>query len=1170
MHLRLFRLLSVLLASLSVLASVAQEPLGELVSSVSTGKPVDKDRQADNSRIYLKDQGAIWVSRDITRFAPVLDVTVTDAIEVIGNQLKSPISFNIRTNYAYYVEQYKLEIFRRGDRYYSQPLKVIAGETLGSNVSLSWDGVPEDGSNWKPRPGDQLLFRLTVKDKDGNIDASSTGVTEFYQGTREAKMERLANKEGITFGKATLMRHNIPTSAGMAKFIGSGLFDVQKVKVGDDEYVVNRGKLYGEKYLPTGAYDFPVTITYKDKSTENFTLYARIPDNYFAQTGLIDLYVGKNFVGGTESVLDNNFQYQGDIYNQGRIAYFGEAKLGDKWRLTAHVDTWEDEIKNMFKHPFESRERSVFDILEDDDPELYYGSYGDNSNIYNEVFTKGKVFLAAEYDKSMMIWGNYNTGFTGTETASYNRSLYGFRGDFRTRTTTEWGDDVFAFTGFTAEADTAYAHDELMGTGTSVYFLRNGEVVPGSDKVYLRQIDVQTHQIVSQITLKQGADYDIDPYQGRIILNQPLASRALLSNQPLINNNLGGEVYNYLAVDYEYVPRTGEKLDNMTYGARAKGFITKHLGLGATYVKEDKHAQSYELTGGDITLRFTEGSFIKAEYATSEGTQVDRNLVSTDGGLTFNQADTIADKRDGNMVLVNSVINLYDLMPSVLGVVGNDLGLWYKEKDAGFSYASQFDDLEQKNYGGQLRLQFADRVQFVTRYKDTDEKKPTGKQVTQTEETEVELGWLITNHVKVAVAGEKIKELDAQKLSSDADLAGLRLDYIYDQANNIYLKGQKTVNSSDNYRENDSVTFGWQTRLLRTLNLAGDYTSGDRGETSQLTLGYDRTNTHNTYVTWLNNDFEDKNNLVFGQKGKLTDNLSAFQENQFVAENNGKGRVDSFGFNYKVNNILQSGVSFQQGFIDKDDESRTKRTAGSVYWVFDNDRLYFTNKLEARYDKNPDEIEQYVTINRYIQQLTLAYTLYGKFNYTQSKNKTQETLLQRFIEGSAGLAYRPVYNDRWNTLGRYTYLRDIDRRERTPDPKNEKAHIFEAETIYDLNEHIDLGAKAAWKKTQQTFYRADFDGNLSNSLPIQNDIYLLAVNAAYAVMNNWEVLGEYHWKADRNTDDVHQGALVSLNKQIGRNLKLGIGYNFSDFHDDLVHKDDYEAHGFFINMLGTF
>ncbi|MCY4046173.1 MAG: hypothetical protein OXE99_14010, partial [Cellvibrionales bacterium] len=441
-------------------------------------------------------------------------------------------------------------------------------------------------------------------------------------------------------------------------------------------------------------------------------------------------------------------------------------------------------------------------------------------------------------------------------------------------------------------------------------------------------------------------------------------------------------------------------------------------------------------------------------------------------------------------------------------------------------------------------------------------------QVTDTEETEVELGWLITDHVKVSVAGERIKELNRQKIMSDANLAGLRLDYIHNSANNFYIKGQKTVDSSDNYRDNDSVTVGLQTRLLRNLSLAGDYTSGDRGETTQMTLGYDRTNTHNTYVTWLTNDYEDKNNLVFGQKGNLTDNLSAFQENQFVAENNGKGRIDSFGFNYKINDVLQSGVSFQQGKIDNSALDETvKRTAGSMYWVFDNDRVFVTNKFEVRYDRGKEDTEQYVTINRYMQQLTLAHTLYGKFNYTITNNKATDKTIQRFIEGTAGIAYRPVYHDRLNLLGRYTYLVDFDRRLGVDpaDRSNEKAHIFETESIYDLNQYVDIGAKAAWKKTDETFVRAD-----NSRLPLENDIYLLALSSSYHLMNSWDVMGEYHWKADRNSDDVLQGALVSVNKLIGKNLKLGIGYNFSDFTDDLVHKDNYEAHGFFINMLGTF
>ena len=69
-------------------------------------------------------------------------------------------------------------------------------------------------------------------------------------------------------------------------------------------------------------------------------------------------------------------------------------------------------------------------------------------------------------------------------------------------------------------------------------------------------------------------------------------------------------------------------------------------------------------------------------------------------------------------------------------------------------------------------------------------------------------------------------------------------------------------------------------------------------------------------------------------------------------------------------------------------------------------------------------------------------------------------------------------------------------------------------------------------------------------------------------MKDWDVTGEYHWKQDDSLDNLEQGALVSVNKQLSDNFKVGIGYNFSSFEDDLVHEDDYDAQGVFINLIG--
>ncbi len=49
---------------------------------------------------------------------------------------------------------------------------------------------------------------------------------------------------------------------------------------------------------------------------------------------------------------------------------------------------------------------------------------------------------------------------------------------------------------------------------------------------------------------------------------------------------------------------------------------------------------------------------------------------------------------------------------------------------------------------------------------------------------------------------------------------------------------------------------------------------------------------------------------------------------------------------------------------------------------------------------------------------------------------------------------------------------------------------------------------------------------------------------------------------------VEDGALVSFNKYVSDNFKIGVGYNFSRFDDNLTNDDDYDAQGLFINLIG--
>ncbi len=102
-----------------------------------------------------------------------------------------------------------------------------------------------------------------------------------------------------------------------------------------------------------------------------------------------------------------------------------------------------------------------------------------------------------------------------------------------------------------------------------------------------------------------------------------------------------------------YVPQGSDSLDAISYGGRAKGWINDYIGVESLMQPKEKDNQDYESYGTDLTLRVTEGTYIKAEFAHSEGTQTESNFVS-DGGLTFTIGDALKERR-GDSIQVTAV-----------------------------------------------------------------------------------------------------------------------------------------------------------------------------------------------------------------------------------------------------------------------------------------------------------------------------------------------------------------------------------------------------------------------------------------------------------------------------------------------------------------------------------
>jgi hypothetical protein len=55
----------------------------------------------------------------------------------------------------------------------------------------------------------------------------------------------------------------------------------------------------------------------------------------------------------------------------------------------------------------------------------------------------------------------------------------------------------------------------------------------------------------------------------------------------------------------------------------------------------------------------------------------------------------------------------------------------------------------------------------------------------------------------------------------------------------------------------------------------------------------------------------------------------------------------------------------------------------------------------------------------------------------------------------------------------------------------------------------------------------------------------------------------------RETDDHRTGVLLGAYRHIGDKLKIGAGYNFTDYSDNLTDVS-YRSRGFFINTIAKF
>ena len=125
----------------------------------------------------------------------------------------------------------------------------------------------------------------------------------------------------------------------------------------------------------------------------------------------------------------------------------------------------------------------------------------------------------------------------------------------------------------------------------------------------------------------------------------------------------------------------------------------------------------------------------------------------------------------------------------------------------------------------------------------------------------------------------------------------------------------------------------------------------------------------------------------------------------------------------------------------------------------------------------------------------------------------------------------------------------------------QKSHVAALDLTYDLTDRWSMGGKYAYRLGQLSLDRENeqfFDNRAQ--------LYILRTDLQFA--DDWEGLLEGRVLDMTDLNEQRSGALVALYRYVGKHMKVGLGYNFTDFSEDLTDLS-FRHEGAFINMIGS-
>jgi len=976
------------------------------------------------------------------------------------------------------------------------------------------------------------------------------------------------------YGESTLSDESIRVSGGTVTVRGGGIPPGHTVWVAGHQVPVDaKGNFIAEEVLPTGAHTVEVAVLDEDG---NGTLYLRDlefkpKDRFFF--GMADLTLSKSHTSTTEQQMQGaNAPYDYDASVSGSLSFFATQKFSDDWKVTASADTREEPVKDLFSNFLNKAPDSLFRRI---DPDYYYPTYGDDSTVQELAPTLGKFYVKAEHHDDYGLWGNFRINYLDNELTQVDRGLYGGNVHWLSDSTTSFGEKRITLDGFAAQPGTIAGRDEFQGTGGSLYFLREQDILTGSEQVRIELRDKDSGLVMGTVNLRPSIDYEIDYLQGRIVLAEPLSSTA--ADDLLVRTSgLSGQLA-YLVVRYEYTPGF-EDLHTWTTGGQGDVWLNNYIRLGVTASSNDAGVDGSSLRGADVMLRKSTDSWVKFQTGKSDGL-VSSSFYSNDGGFGFTSYNSAAfANASADAYRADVSLGLGDILSGTRG----RLTYYTQHLDAGYS-APGFDTLTPTDYsGGTLTLPMGERWSVNAKA----DRKAQEEGLTTTAE-ELDLAYKANKNWSVSSGVRQDNREDNSPLVPATQQQGERTDVVaqlaYDSLARwrAYTFAQDTVSKSGDRDDNERAGVGGSYRVTNALRIDAEASEGNLGPGGKLGTNYLVSDHTTLYLNYsLENEladtgvFQRQGTLVSGMKERLTDSSSVYVEERYQDIDSASGLTHATGVTLRPDDRWNFGINAELGtLVDSQTDAQTKRKAGGIRVGYGHDKIQFSSGVEYRDDEmeQPDaatytKLKTWLFRNNFKYQVAPDWRLIGKLDHSMSDASQGQFYDGGYTEAVLGYGYRPVQSDRLDMLAKYTYFYNVPTAGQvTPQDTAaqfiQKSHIASIDVSYDLTRQWTVGGKYAYRMGEASLERV-------NPQFFDNTAELYIVRVDWHFRQEWEGMIEGRALEMPDLNQTRSGALVALYRHLGKHVKAGLGYNFTNFSEDLTDMS-FKSHGIFMNVVGA-